>query len=116
MYLTPEEEKMFDGEYGWAYQVSMRILVRLGELFGATELIPIESAHISGVSYKTLGDAPIDFFEALVEAGGKVQVPSMNNPSSFDKEYLANRFPEDYVKKQLRVIELYKKMGVTRLL
>lgn len=113
MRLTSEEEKIFNGEFGWAHQVSMKILVRLGELFGATKLIPIESTHISGVSYKTLGDAPIDFFEALVEAGGKVQVPSTSNPSSFDKEYLANRFPEDYVKKQLRVIELYKKMGVT---
>jgi len=85
--LTSEEEKIFNGEFGWAYQISMRILVRLGELFGATELIPIESAHISGVSYKTLGDAPIDFFEALVGAGGKVQVPSTVNPSSFDPEY-----------------------------
>jgi len=112
LHLTSEEEKIFNGELGWAYQISMRILVRLGELFGATELIPIESAHISGVSYKTLGDAPIDFFEALVEAGGKVTAPSTANPSSFDKEYLAKRFPEDYVKKQSRVIGLYKRMGV----
>jgi len=111
LHLTSEEEKIFNGELGWAYHVSMRILVRLGELFGATELIPIQSAHISGVSYKTLGDAPIDFLEALVVAGGKVQVTSSVNPSSFDPEYLAKRFPQDYLKKQLRVIELYKKMG-----
>jgi predicted aconitase len=113
LHLTSEEEKVFNGEFGWAYQVSMRILVRLGDLFGATKLIPIESAHISGVSYKTLGDAPIDFFEALVEANGKVQVPSTVNPSSLDPEYLTKRFPENYLKKQSRVIELYKKMGVT---
>jgi len=113
LHLTSEEEKIFDGESGWAYQVSMRILVRLGDLFGATELMPIESAHISGVSYKTLGDAPIDFLEALMEAGAKVKIPSTINPSSFDKEYLAKRFPEDYLKKQSRVIELYQKMGVT---
>jgi len=112
LHLTSEEEKIFNGEFGWAYQVSMRILVRLGELFGATQLIPIESAHISGVSYKTLGDAPIDFFESLVEAGGKVQVPSTVNPSSFDPEYLAKRFPEDYLKKQLHVVDLYEKMGI----
>ena len=112
MHLTSEEERIFNGEFGWAYQVSMRILVRLGELFGATELIPIESAHISGVSYKTLGDAPIEFFEALVEAGGRVQVPSTVNPSGFDPEYLAKKFPEDYLKKQLRVVDLYEKMGV----
>jgi len=112
LHLTSEEEKIFNGELGWAYQVSMRILVTLGELFGASELIPIESAHISGVSYKTLGDAPIDFFEALVKADGKVQVPSTVNPSSFDPEYLAKRLPEDHVKKQLHVIDLYESMGV----
>ena len=59
MHLTAEEEKIHDGEYGWALQVSMRILARLGDLFGATKLIPIESAHLSGVSYKTIGDAPV---------------------------------------------------------
>ena len=60
MHLTREEERMLDGEYGWACQTCMRILVKLGELYGATKLIPISSAHISGVSYKTLGDAAID--------------------------------------------------------
>ena len=55
MHLTKEEEKVYDGEYGWANQVAMKILVRLGDLFAATKLIPIKSARISGVSYKTLG-------------------------------------------------------------
>ena len=54
MHLTSEEEKVYNGEVGWAHQTSMKILVRLGDLFGATRLIPIKSAHISGVSYKQL--------------------------------------------------------------
>jgi len=112
VYLTREEEKVYDGEYGWAYQVSMEILVRLGDLFGATKLIPIKSAHISGVSYKTLGDAPIDFLNALASAGAKVQVPSTLNPSSFDLDYLAKNFPQEYRAQQLSIIDLYKKMDV----
>jgi len=113
MYLTPEEERIYDGESGWAYQVSMRILTRLGELFGATRLIPVSSAHISGVSYKTIGDAPISFLEALVEAGGKVKVSSTINPSVLD----LNRAREmatsaEVVEKQMRIINLYKDMGV----
>ena len=113
MYLTREEERVYDGECGWAYQVAMKILVRLGELFGATRLIPIRSAHISGVSYKTLGDAPVDFFEALVEAGGKAKVPSTVNPSSFDPEYLVTMFPEEYKERQSRIIDLYREMGMS---
>ncbi|MFQ5836584.1 MAG: aconitase X catalytic domain-containing protein, partial [Candidatus Bathyarchaeia archaeon] len=112
MYLTREEERIYDGEHGWAYQVSMKILVRLGDLFGATKLIPIKSAHISGVSYKTLGDAPIDFLDTLASAGAKAQVPSTLNPSSFDTDYLAKNFPQEYRAQQLSIIDLYKKMDV----
>jgi len=73
MYLTKQEERMLDGEYGWANQVSMKILVRLGDLFGATELIPVQSAHLSGVSYKHLGDAAIAFLNELGDKGGRAR-------------------------------------------
>jgi hypothetical protein len=116
MYLTREEEKMYDGEYGWAYQVAMKILVRLGDLYGAKRLIPIQSAHISGVSYKHLGDASIDFLQAIADNNGKTQVFSTLNPSSFDPEHLVKWFPKDYLKKQKRVVGLYEKMGATPIL
>jgi len=116
MYLTTEEEKILNGEKGWAYEVSMKILVRLGDLFKASRLIPIKSAHISGASYKTIGDAPIDFLEALVNADGRVKVSSTVNPSGFDSDYLAKRFPKEYQRKQKRIIELYKRMGVDAVL
>jgi len=112
MYLNSEEEKMYDGEYGGAHQVSMKILVRLGDLFGATRLVPIKSVHISGVSYKTVGDASIDFFNALASEGGKAQVLSTLNPAGFDPEYLVKRFPQEYREKQLRIVDLYRTMGI----
>jgi predicted aconitase len=113
LYLTPEEEKIYDGEHGWAYEISMKILVRLGDLFGASRLIPIESAHISGVSYKTLGDAPTDFLEALAKAGGKARVFSTLNPSGFDPDHASEmRIPSDFREKQNRILGLYEKMGV----
>lgn len=113
MYLTREEERICDGEKGWAYQTSMRILVKLGELFGATKLIPIESAHIAGVSYKTLGDAPIEFLEAIVKAEGKAKTASTVNPAGFDYRYLKEMAVTQNIReKQLRIIELYKKMGI----
>jgi len=111
MHLTKEEEKILDGEYGWAYEISMKILVRLGDLFGATKLIPIKSAHISGVSYKTVGES-IDFLDALARAGGKAQVPSTLNPSSFDPEYLAGKVPRECREGQLHIINLYKEMRI----
>ena len=114
MYLTQEEERIYNGEFGWANQISMKILVRLGELFNATRLIPISSAHISGVSYKTLGDAPSDFLEALSNADARVTVKATLNPQSFDKEYLCKKLPLNICQKQLSVLKYFEKMGFTQ--
>jgi len=114
MYLTKEEERIYDGEHGWANQICMKILVRLGELFHATRLIPIESAHVSGVSYKTLGDAPGKFLETLANADGKVRVKATLNPQSFDPEYLGRKLPEHIREKQLNILRQFEKMGFTQ--
>jgi len=112
MHLTREEEKMLDGECGWANQISMKILVRLGDLFGATRLIPVDSAHLSGVSYKHMGDASIDFLTALAEGDGKTQTLSTLNPSSFDPTHLTNRYQRERLEKQSCIINLYRQMGI----
>ncbi|MDI6904012.1 MAG: aconitase X catalytic domain-containing protein [Candidatus Bathyarchaeia archaeon] len=114
MYLTQEEERIYDGEYGWANQICMKILVRLGELFNATRLIPISSAHVAGVSYKTLGDAPAEFLQALAKADGKAKVRATLNPQSFDPEYLSRRLPKGICEKQLNILKQFEKMGFTR--
>ena len=114
MYLTKEEERIYDGECGWANQICMKILVRLGELFNATRLIPISSAHISGVSYKTLGDAPAEFLQALANADGKIKVKATLNPQSFDSEYLVRKLPKHICEKQLNILKQFEKMGFTQ--
>lgn len=117
MYLSREEERVLNGEEGWAYQVAMRILVKLGDLFEADKLIPIESAHISGVSYKTIGDASIEFLEALGESGAKVKVRSTMNPAGIDYNHPEEmiRVPE-IMEKQDRIINIYKSMGIETVL
>ncbi|NWF87314.1 aconitase X catalytic domain-containing protein [Candidatus Bathyarchaeota archaeon] len=113
MYLTREEERIYNGELGWANQVCIKILVRLGELFNATKLVPISSAHVSGVSYKTLGDAPIEFLETLVNDKAKVNVEATLNPQSFDKKYIRKKLPQNLRKKQSCGVECFEKMGFT---
>jgi len=113
MYLTREEERILDGECGWANQTCMKILVRLGELFNGRRLIPISTAHVSGISYKTLGDAPIEFLRALADANGKVKVKTTLNPQGLDPEYLAKRLPNNLCQKQLDILEQFERMGST---
>ncbi|MBC7129880.1 aconitase X catalytic domain-containing protein [Candidatus Bathyarchaeota archaeon] len=109
--MTKEEERIYDGEQGWAKQVCMRILVKLGDLFNAERLIPIDSAHVSGVSYKTLGDAATDFIEALANSGEKAVVKATLNPQSFDPKYLKQRLPENLLSKQQNILRYLEKMG-----
>ena len=111
MYLTKEEERIYEGEYGWANQICMKILVRLGELFNASRLIPVSSAHVSGVSYKTLGDAPAEFLKALSDAEVKVKTKATLNPQSVDQEYLCKKLPENLCKKQREILGYFEKMG-----
>jgi len=111
MYLTKEEERIYEGEYGWANQICMKILVRLGELFNASRLILVSSAHVSGVSYKTLGDAPAEFLKALSDAEVKVKTKATLNPQSVDQEYLCKKLPENLCKKQREILGYFEKMG-----
>jgi len=116
MFLTKEEERICNGECGWAKQTCMKILVHLGDLFNAERLIPIASAHVSGVSYKTLGDAPIEFLKALADADAKAKVKTTLNPQSCDPEYLPKRLPKRLSERQMTILEQFGRMGLTRTL
>lgn len=112
MYLTPQEQKMADGEYGPAVQKSMEILVALGDIYNAERLVDITSAQISGVSYKTIGDAGLEFLEDMAE-DAKIIVPSTLNPAGVDLDRTDLGFSEEFTKKQLEIIEAYRAMDIT---
>ncbi|HLC00110.1 MAG TPA: aconitase X, partial [Candidatus Bathyarchaeia archaeon] len=51
MQLTKEEERMLNGEKGYAARKSMEILTALGDIYGADQLIKVGSVQVAGVSY-----------------------------------------------------------------
>jgi predicted aconitase len=104
MYLTKEEELILAGEYGYALQKAMEILVALGDIYGADRLIPIKSAQVAGVSYKNIGDAGIEFLRDFVEAGAKVSVYTTLNPAGIGDD--------EFMEKQMEVLDLYRRMGI----
>lgn len=113
MYLTKEEEKMLDGEYGEVVERMFRLLVRLGDIYGAEKMIPIGSAQIAGVSYKSIGDPGLEFLEDMASKGARVKVLSFLNPAGMDLEQWKKLgFPEDFAERQLRIIEAFRKMGI----
>ena len=99
MYLTSEEEAMCNGEYGETIRKSMDILVTLGDIYGAEKLVDITSAQVSGVSYKTIGQAGLEYLEDLAKDDkGVATVTSTLNPPGTDLDNWGKfGFPEEYL-------------------
>lgn len=110
MYLTKEEEQILNGEAGETLRQAIEILVALGDIYGADGLIPIKSAQIAGVSYKTIGDAGLEWISDLQ---GKVKVPAILNPAGMDLEdWERLRISPDFAEKQKLIIQAYEKLGI----
>lgn len=113
MYLTKEEEGMLKGVEGIAVSKAMKLLVRLGEIYGADRLVPITSCQAAGVSYKSIGDPGLEFLKGFADEGAKVRVPTFLNPSGMDTENWKNfGISKEFAEKQREIIETFKKIGV----
>ena len=113
MYLTKDEEKMLDGEYGDVVERMFRLLARLGDIYGADKMIPISSVQVAGVSYKSIGDPGLEFLEDYAKKGTKVKALTYLNPAGMDLENWEDiGFPPDFAKKQIRIMNAFKEMGI----
>ncbi|MDR3282473.1 MAG: aconitase X catalytic domain-containing protein [Candidatus Methanoplasma sp.] len=113
MHLTREEEATLDGESGEGARKAMELVVALGKVYGAEGLVKITSAHLSGASYKTIGDGGMKYLGDLASGGSKVAVPSTLNPVGMDRErWKEMHVSPDFANKQLKIIDLYGRMGV----
>ena len=112
MYLTKEEEGMLVGEEGRAAQKSMEILVALGKIYGAEQMVEVSSVQVSGVSYKNLGDAGIEFLSELAE-DGRARVKTTLNPAGMNlTDWESQGIDSGFASKQLKVIDAYRKLGI----
>ena len=115
MRLTPEQENILEGKQGKTRQKAIRLLIDLGKAANAEKLVPVTSAHVSGVSPLTGGDGLIQFLEDLVsDSDGTAVVDTTLNSAGCDR----SRFKEmdipakDYVEKQQMILDAYEKLGI----
>jgi hypothetical protein len=112
MILTSEEERMLTGKDGRATRKCMEILVALGKIYGAEQMVEVSSVQVSGVSYKNLGDAGIEFLSELAE-DGRARVKTTLNPAGMSLTgWEAQGIETSFAQKQLKVIDAYRKLGV----
>jgi len=108
MYLTKEEERILDGEFGAGTQKAIELLVAIGDAYDAEKMIPIGRAHAASSGQE--GD--LYFVELLANGGARCKVPTSTNPV-YDIEYFDRLFevPKDEGEVARRVMESYKRVG-----
>ncbi len=113
MHLTKDEEKILNGENGEVMGRLFRLLVRLGDIYGADQMIPVGSVQVAGVSYKSIGDPGTEFLEDMASKGAKVKVLTYLNPAGMDLENWEKLgFPKDFAKNQLHIMDAFRSMGI----
>ena len=111
--LTGDERAMLAGEAGPGVAKAMEIVVALGQIYGARSLIPITSAQVSGVSYKNLGDAGLEFLESWAAQGAMVRVPTLLNPAGMDlTSWHHLGFSDRFARRQQAVVAAYETFGI----
>jgi hypothetical protein len=112
MILTPEEEKMLDGTFGYPMQKGMEILFQLGRIYDAERMIQVSNVHMPGSSIVVAGEAGTRFVEKMVEKGGRFKTLTTLNTSAIDFcawEKLG--FSEETQRQQNRLTRAYRAMG-----
>jgi predicted aconitase len=108
--LSDRDRAMVNGEGGPAQALAMSILVRMADVYSATELMDISQAHIDSTIY--LGDATLEFAERLASLGARVAVPTSLNVSGVDecgwKDWAVK---PDWAAKAARQMLAYERMG-----
>ena len=113
MQLTDQEQAILDGESGAGAQKAMELVVALGKIYKADGLVDITSAHLSGASYKTIGDGGLKYLQDMVDGGAKVSVTSTLNPIGMDRERWAEmHIDPHFAEKQNEIVRLYGAMGI----
>ena len=110
MQLDKYDQDLLDGEYGETKQKMMEILVSLGKIYDAERLIEVKNVQVSGASFKTIGDAGLEWLNSL---SGKAVVPSFLNPIGMPREgWESLGIPGEFGRKQLEVNAAYTRLGI----
>lgn len=111
MRLTRAQRHLLDAGSN-AQRQAMRILMTIATLEGAQRLLPITNAHVSGASYKMIGDPGLEYLEDLAR-DARVVVPTTVNPLGTDlRQWRDLGVPADFAEKQTRIAAAYERMGV----
>ena len=113
--LNEEQQAMMAGELGLAKQMAMRLLLDLAATADASSLVPIQSAHLSGVSPLTGGLGLRRFLAKLTsDPKARVAVPTTLNAAGCDAaQFGAMRITAPgFLEQNQEIVTQYERLGV----
>jgi hypothetical protein len=112
MELTKEEERILKGDYGIAKKIALEKLYKIGEAYDAEKFVKINSAHIAGISIKTLMKGGFQLLKDFEALNPKCEVLTTLNPTSIDLDNFSKLSAmADVAEKQMEVLRIFEKMG-----
>ena len=119
MKLTKEQQAILNGEKGETLSKVMQTVIRYGELFGATKLVPVTSKYnhlVTSFGLKALGPV-YDLMNKLIEDGAVSQQKfscdprplDKNVPKNFLQNFIFNKFmysKQEFYESQLKQLGL----------
>ena len=114
MRLNELEQAMLAGKHGPAVQAALEHQIKVGEFFGAADLVPVTQAHIMGDT-ESLGVAGVEWLESLTrdDPQARVRVPTITDPRGTDfAKASVLRQPGWAVDLERRAVEAFKRLGV----
>src|SRR5438034_1294350 len=112
MKLNELERAMLAGKLGGAVRAAIEHQIKVGDFFGAEDLVPVTQAHIMADS-ESLGEAGVRWLEALAKDKGAMRVPTITDPrgTDFAKANVLKQ-PAAALNLERRAIEAFKRLGV----
>ncbi|HUW12059.1 MAG TPA: aconitase X catalytic domain-containing protein [Anaerolineae bacterium] len=108
--LSKKDQQMLEGHHGGAAKLAMSILVRMADVYGATEMMDVSQAHVDACGI--LIDSGLEFVEILAGLGGRVSVPTTLNMVPLDlQNWRRLGTPEEFAIKATRLAKAYTDMG-----
>ena len=110
MELDTYDQALLNGEYGESRQKMMEILLALGKIYDAERFIPVKSVQVSGASFKTIGEAGLEWLSSI---DAKAVVPAFLNPIGMPRSgWEELGIPSEFAAKQLEVNAAYMRLGI----
>ncbi len=112
MFLSPLQQSLLTSSSP-AMRKSMQILVALGKIYNARQMIPVASVQVAGVSYDNLGEAGLEFLAEMAAGGAHAQVLTTLNPAGMDIDaWQGLGIEPEFAARQQQVIEAFTRMGI----